>query len=110
MTGQVAAEITPEELKKRWDMGDRPFLLDVRNPEEYAICRLEGATLIPLGDLPARMSELDPKREIVVHCKMGGRSAQAQQFLRQCGFDNVKNLSGGILAWAERIDPSMPKY
>lgn len=110
MTSDPSAQITPEELQARWEKGDRPFLLDVRNPDEHAVCRLEGATLIPLGDLPARVGELDPHREIVVHCKMGGRSAQAQQFLRQCGFVDVKNLAGGILAWAERIDPSLPRY
>jgi adenylyltransferase/sulfurtransferase len=69
-----------------------------------------GGKLIPLNDLPKRVSELDSSREIVVHCKMGGRSAKAVEFLRQAGFGKVKNLAGGITAWAERVDPKVPKY
>jgi adenylyltransferase/sulfurtransferase len=110
MSADSMPQMTPEELKARLDRGDDLFILDVRNPDEYAICNIAGSTLIPLGELPARLNELDPQREIVVHCKMGGRSAQAQAFLKQNGFANVHNLAGGILAWAERIDPAMPKY
>jgi adenylyltransferase/sulfurtransferase len=103
------ADMTPEDLKRRLDAGENLFLLDVREPHEYQICNL-GGHLIPLNDLPKRMGELDSTREIVVHCKMGGRSAKAVDFLRQSGFQNVHNLAGGINAWAERVDPKMPKY
>jgi adenylyltransferase/sulfurtransferase len=102
-------EITVEELKRRRDSGEDVFVLDVREPHEYQICNL-GGHLIPLNDLPKRVSELDSSREIVAHCKMGGRSAKAVEFLRQAGFQKVKNLQGGILAWADRVDPKMPKY
>jgi adenylyltransferase/sulfurtransferase len=102
-------EIQPEELKRRLDAGEDIFVLDVREPHEYQICNLNG-TLIPLGDLAKRVHELDSSREIVVHCKSGGRSAKAVEFLRQSGFKRASNLTGGILAWATRIDPSLPKY
>lgn len=103
------ADMTVEELKRRLDAGDNLFVLDVREPHEYQICNI-GGTLIPLNDLPKRVSELDSSREIVVHCKMGGRSAKAADFLRQSGFSKVHNLAGGINAWAERVDPKVPKY
>lgn len=103
------ADITPEELKRRLDAGDDLFVLDVREPHEYQISNI-GGHLIPLNDLPKRVDELDSTREIVVHCKMGGRSAKAVEFLRTAGFPKVHNLAGGINAWAERIDPKMPKY
>ncbi len=106
----AGGEIAPEELKRRLDAGEGVFVLDVRNPPEYAICRIAGSTLIPLPELPQRLGELDPGRELVVHCKGGMRSQQAVGILRQAGFTNVKNLMGGILAWADRVDPSMPKY
>ena len=102
-------DMTVEEFKQRLDKGDDLFVLDVREPHEYQICNL-GGHLIPLNDLPKRVSELDSSREIVVHCKMGGRSAKAADFLRQAGFSRVHNLAGGITAWAERIDPKVPKY
>ena len=102
-------DMTVEELKQRLDKGDDLFVLDVREPHEYQICNL-GGQLIPLNDLPKRVSELDSSREIVVHCKMGGRSAKAVDFLKQSGFSRVHNLAGGINAWAERIDPKVPKY
>jgi molybdopterin/thiamine biosynthesis adenylyltransferase/rhodanese-related sulfurtransferase len=102
-------DITVEELKQRLDRGDDLFVLDVREPHEYQICNI-GGYLIPLNDLPKRVNELDSSREIVVHCKMGGRSAKAADFLRQSGFTKVYNLTGGINAWAERIDPKVPKY
>jgi adenylyltransferase/sulfurtransferase len=104
------AEITVEELKGRIDRGDNLFILDVRNPEEYEICRLPGSTLLPLPALPQRFRELDAGREMVVHCKSGMRSQKAIVFLRQQGFTKLVNLKGGILAWADRIDPSLPKY
>jgi adenylyltransferase/sulfurtransferase len=98
-----------EELKKSLDAKADIFILDVREPHEYQICNL-GGYLIPLGDLPKRINELDSSREIVAHCKMGGRSAKAVAFLKQAGFTKVHNLTGGILAWADRVDPKMPKY
>ena len=102
-------DMTVEELKQRLDRGDNLFVLDVREPHEYQICNL-GGHLIPLNDLPKRVGELDASREIVVHCKLGGRSAKAVDFLRQSGFSRVHNLAGGIQAWAERVDPKVPKY
>jgi adenylyltransferase/sulfurtransferase len=103
-------EITPVELKKRLDAGETPFILDVREPNEYQINRIAGSTLIPLGELPRRYQELPRAREIVTQCKMGGRSAKAQDFLKSVGFTNVKNLKGGILEWIDKVDPSQPKY
>ena len=105
----TTADIQVEALKKRLDRGDDLFILDVREPHEYQISNL-GGYLIPLGDLPKRVNELDSSKEIVAHCRSGGRSAKAVNFLRQAGFKKVHNLAGGILAWADRIDPSMPKY
>jgi molybdopterin/thiamine biosynthesis adenylyltransferase/rhodanese-related sulfurtransferase len=102
-------EISVEELKRRRDAGENIFVLDVREPHEYQICNL-GGYLIPLNDLPKRVHELDSSREIVAQCKMGGRSAKAVDFLRQAGFTKVKNLTGGINAWADKVDPTMPKY
>jgi adenylyltransferase/sulfurtransferase len=102
-------EIQPAELKARLDAGEDVFILDVREPHEYQICNL-GGYLIPVGDLPARISELDSSREIVAHCRSGVRSAKAVALLRQAGFRKVKNLAGGILAWSDKVDPTMPKY
>jgi adenylyltransferase/sulfurtransferase len=104
------AEITAEELKKRIDNGENLFILDVRNPEEYQICRIPGSTLLPLPTLPQRFRELDPDRDMVVHCKSGMRSAKAIQFLREQGFRKLTNLKGGILAWADKVDSGMMKY
>ncbi len=103
-------DTTVEELKARLDRGEKVFILDVRNPPEYQICRIPGSTLLPLPELPQRVGELDKGREMVVHCKSGMRSQKAIAFLRQQGFTKVRNLTGGILAWAEWIDPAMPKY
>src|SRR6188474_1747220 len=105
-----ATEITPVELKKKLDAGETPFILDVREPNEYQINRIPGSTLIPLGELPRRYQELPRDREIVAQCKMGGRSAKAMDFLKTVGFTNVKNLKGGILEWIDKVDPSQPKY
>ena len=102
-------EISVEELKQRLDAKEDIFILDVRETHEYQICNLNGH-LIPLNDLPKRVSELDPAKEMVVHCRSGVRSARAVAFLRQAGFTKVKNLAGGILAWADRVDPKVPKY
>jgi molybdopterin/thiamine biosynthesis adenylyltransferase/rhodanese-related sulfurtransferase/molybdopterin converting factor small subunit len=103
-------EITVTELKSKLDAGEPLFVLDVREPHEYDICRLDGTTLIPLGQLPNRVNELNSADDIVVHCKSGMRSAKAVGFLQQAGFSKVKNLKGGILAWSDQIDPSVPKY
>ncbi len=103
-------ETSVEELKALIDAGMPPFILDVRNPEEYQICRIAGSKLIPLPELPQRVHELDSAREMVVHCKSGLRSAKAVQFLSQMGFKKIKNLKGGIMAWAERIEHGMPRY
>jgi len=103
-------EITPVELKKRLDAGETPFILDVREPNEYQINRIAGSTLIPLGELPRRYQELPRDREIVTQCKMGGRSAKAMDFLKSVGFTRVKNLRGGILEWIDKVDPSQAKY
>jgi adenylyltransferase/sulfurtransferase len=105
----TTSEMQVEDLKKRLDRGDDLYILDVREPHEYQICNI-GGNLIPLGDLPNRVHELDSSREIVAHCRSGVRSAKAVNFLRQAGFKKVHNLAGGILAWADRVDPKMPKY
>ena len=102
-------EITPKELKARLDKGDDIYVLDVREPHEYQICNINGH-LIPLGELPQRVHELDSSKEIVAHCKSGKRSAQAVEFLRGAGFKKIQNLKGGILAWSDEVDPSVPKY
>jgi sulfur-carrier protein adenylyltransferase/sulfurtransferase len=105
-----ATEITSVELKQRMDRGDRLKIVDVREPNEYQINRIPGSELIPLGDVPKRYEELNKNDEIVVHCKMGGRSAKAADFLRSVGFTRVLNLKGGILDWVDKVDPSQPKY
>jgi sulfur-carrier protein adenylyltransferase/sulfurtransferase len=102
-------DITPRELKARLDRGDDLYVLDVREPHEFQICNI-GGHLIPLGDLPKRVSELDSSKEIVAHCRSGKRSAEAAEFLRKAGFGKLLNLKGGILAWADEVDPSMAKY
>ena len=103
-------EIDVVDLKQRLDRGDSVFVLDVREPHEYQICSLPDSVLIPLGDLPKRVNELNSADDIVVHCKSGMRSAKAVDFLKKTGFRKVKNLKGGILAWSDRVDPSVPKY
>jgi molybdopterin/thiamine biosynthesis adenylyltransferase/rhodanese-related sulfurtransferase len=102
-------EITATELKSRQDRGEKLFILDVREPHEYQICNLNGK-LIPLGELPRRVSELDSSVEMVVHCRSGKRSADAIHFLQTAGFKKLLNLKGGVLAWADEVDPKMPKY
>jgi len=102
-------EITPRELKARLDRGDDIYILDVREPHEYQICNI-GGHLIPLGDLASRVNELDSSCEIVAHCRTGKRSAQASEFLLKAGFRKISNLKGGILAWSDEVDPSVPKY
>jgi sulfur-carrier protein adenylyltransferase/sulfurtransferase len=102
-------EITPREMKSRLDRGDDLFILDVREPHEFQICNLNGH-LIPLGELTRRVHELDSSREIVAMCRSGVRSANAIQFLKTAGFRKIWNLKGGILAWSDQVDPSVPKY
>jgi adenylyltransferase/sulfurtransferase len=107
---QSGSEISPQQLKARIDAGENLFILDVRNPSEYQICRIPGTTLVPLPELPSRAGEVPKDREVIVHCKMGGRSAKAIEFLKSQGYTNLVNLTGGILAWAEKVDPGMPRY
>lgn len=107
---EVVEEITPAELKRRLDAGENIFLLDVREPVEWQICRLEGAVLMPMHTVPARMHELDSAKEMVVYCRSGKRSAQIVAFLKAAGFRRVKNLQGGILQWSDEVDPTVPKY
>ncbi len=102
-------QMTPVELKQKLDAGDDIFVLDVREPHEFQIAQI-GGHLIPLGDLQKRVGELDPSKEVVVHCKMGGRSQKAAEFLQQSGFKKVHNLAGGIDAWSTQVDPKVPKY
>ena len=102
-------EITPRELKARFDRGDDLFILDVREPHEYRICNLKGH-LIPLRELPRRVHELDSSHEIVAHCRSGKRSAQAIDFLLKAGFRKVVNLRCGILSWSTEVDPTVPRY
>ncbi len=103
-------EVTPLELKREFDRGEDIFLLDVRNPPEIAISKIENSHVIPLPELMDRVSELDSARSIVVHCKSGARSAEAIRRLQKLGFRKLRNLKGGILAWADQVDPKMAKY
>ncbi|MGO8817815.1 MAG: molybdopterin-synthase adenylyltransferase MoeB [Terriglobia bacterium] len=103
-------EITPAEVKKKMDAHEPFVLIDVREPHEYQICRIPGSKLIPLGEVPKRMNELNSADEIVVHCKSGMRSAKAVDLLLKSGFLKIHNLKGGILAWSDQVDPSVPKY
>src|SRR5678815_5494883 len=104
-------EITPTELKQRLDNGDDIQIVDVREDNEVAIGRLPNSIHIPVGQILNRMNEIDPSRETVVHCKMGGRSARAIEALKRSGFaGKLLNLSGGITAWSNDVDPSVSKY
>src|SRR5262245_19828123 len=105
-----ALEISAVELKRRLDRGDKLRIIDVREPNEWQINRIPGAQLIPLGEIPRRYAELDPDEELVMQCKVGGRSAKAADFLRSVGFKRVLNLRGGILEWIDKVDPTLPKY
>jgi adenylyltransferase/sulfurtransferase len=106
----MSITITPQELKQKMDKGEKIVLIDVREPWEYSLAKIEGAVLMPLGTFASEYRKLDPNAEIVVHCHMGMRSMDATQFLLQQGFKNVKNLTGGIKAWSLQIDPSVPQY
>lgn len=104
-------EITATELKQKMDNGEDFQLIDVRQPDEYAFAKIEGAKLIPLGEIVKRMSELDANKELIIQCKAGGRSAHAIQMLESAGFKgDMKNLKGGITAWSNDVDPKVPKY
>ena len=104
-------EITATELKQRLDDGEDIQIIDVREPNEYAFARIPNSKHIPLGQVLNRMSEIDPARETVVHCKMGGRSARAIEALTRAGFQGqLANLKGGITAWSNEVDPTVPKY
>ena len=105
-----ADALTARELKAELDRGETLQIVDVREPQEYQINRIPGSILIPLGDLPKRYVELDPNANLVTQCKSGMRSAKAQEFLRSKGFTRVRNLTGGVLAWVDQVDPSQPKY
>ncbi|HEY3024940.1 MAG TPA: rhodanese-like domain-containing protein [Pyrinomonadaceae bacterium] len=108
---QAMPEITASELKQKLDSGEDVQIVDVREPNEVAIARIPNSIHIPLAQVINRMSEIDPNRDTVVHCKMGGRSARAIQALKQAGFaGNLTNLKGGITAWSNEVDPSVPKY
>jgi adenylyltransferase/sulfurtransferase len=107
---EASTEIEPKEVKAKLDRGDKFTLLDVREPHEWAICHIPGATLIPLGEVAKRLGELDKNAEYVMQCKSGKRSAQAMDILKQNGFAKVRNMRGGILAWSDTVDPSVPKY
>ena len=104
-------EISAADLKIRIETGEDLQLIDVRQPDEYSFAKIPGSKLIPLGEVVSRMSEIDPGRYTVIHCKMGGRSAKAIELLRQAGFKGeLKNLKGGITAWSNEVDPKVPKY
>jgi adenylyltransferase/sulfurtransferase len=103
-------EITATELEKMVEQRKPFVLLDVREPDEYQICRIPGSKLMPLGDMLKRMHELDPADEIVVHCRSGVRSARAVEWLMKAGFRRVRNLKGGVLAWADQVDSRLAKY
>ena len=106
----MMGKMTVTELNEKMENNQRPYLLDVREPFERDICKLTDDKNIPLKELPNRFSELNKDQEIVVYCRSGGRSQQACMFLEQQGFKNVINLTGGVLAWSDYVDPSMPKY
>ena len=103
-------EMSPAEFVARRDQGETPVLLDVREDWELGIARIDGAVHIPMGDIPARLGELAPERELVVLCRSGGRSAQVARYLERQGFSSVWNLAGGILAWAQQVDPTLTPY
>ena len=108
---QQMTEITATELKQRLDRGDDVQIIDVREQNEYDVARIPNSKLIPLGQVVSRMAEIDPARDTVVHCKLGGRSAKAIEALRRAGFTGkLTNLKGGITAWSNEVDPSVPKY
>jgi rhodanese-related sulfurtransferase len=109
-THQIAMDITVKELKERMDRGDAPRLIDIREPHEHAICTIPGAELIPAAQFIQRLGEFEPGTEIVVHCKSGARSGRAVEMMKARGFTNARNLTGGVLAWIDQVDPTQRKY
>lgn len=109
-TTASVVEIAPLALKALMDRGQAPLILDVRNPEEITICRIAGSTVIPLPELPSRLTELNKGTPMVVHCKSGVRSKKAISILQEAGFNGLQNLQGGILAWIKEVDSSLPSY
>jgi sulfur-carrier protein adenylyltransferase/sulfurtransferase len=107
---EATGDIDPVEVKAKLDRGDKFTLIDVREPHEFQICRIPGSTLIPLGELPKHLNELDLNGEFVMHCKSGVRSGKAVDLMKQSGFRKVRNMKGGILAWSDKVDSSVPKY
>jgi len=107
---EMDIQIQPEEAKQKLGNGQKVVFLDVREQWEYDLARIEGATLIPLGELQQRANELDPESEIIVYCHHGVRSLHAALFLRQMGFGKAQNLAGGIDGWSLRINSSVPRY
>ena len=110
METRADVDITVEELKARLDRGDDLCLLDVREPYETAICNIPDSTLVPMAELPRRLSELDRRRDLVVYCRSGHRSLHAVAFLRRQGYERAVNLKGGILEWIDKVDPEQMKY
>ena len=110
MTNNDVDDITVFDLKEKFDKEDTFELIDVREPHEYDICAIESAVLIPMGDLEDSLESLDKSKSYVVHCKSGGRSARAVAMMKEYGFQNVVNLAGGILSWADNIDTALNKY
>lgn len=106
----ASVEITATELQELWKKNPKLKVVDVRNPEEYEICRIEGTTFIPLSEIGSRLGELNKNDQIVLHCHHGMRSMRALEILKNAGFQNLKSLSGGIDAWSVEIDPSVPRY
>ena len=103
-------QIAPEQLKQSMDAGNAPLLLDVRESWEYAICHIADSININMAQIPSRLHDLNPEREIIVICHHGWRSLQVASYLESNGFDNISNLLGGIDAWAVTVDPSLPRY
>ncbi len=103
-------DITPKQLKEKIDRKEDFILLDVREPDEYRICHIKGSKLIPVGHIQERVSELDQSKQIVVYCHHGSRSMFIVQQLKSLGFTKLKNLEGGIEAWADEVEPEMARY
>jgi adenylyltransferase/sulfurtransferase len=103
-------QITPKEVKERLDRGEKLLLVDVREPQEYAICRIEGATLVPMGAIPANLQKLDVDEDVICYCHHGMRSLDVANWLRSKGVNGAKSMTGGIDRWSIDIDPSVPRY
>lgn len=106
----VIPQVTPMELATELEGADRPIVLDVREHDELAISQIEGSIHIPMGEVPARIGELDPAANYVIQCRSGGRSQQVAEYLASHGFSRVRNLAGGINLWAAEVDPTLPTY